>query len=186
MVLANRPWRLVRDLSKVLVTTLASAGFFVVNANAWAIADQLSAGRHLLITGLAVGGLGLWLVIAHGLWDAPGRSNDPAVTRRVDAATTATLVLGLTFGFFVLWAAVLLAMVLVVPDGYMASNLEHAADIEDYLVAAWFASSMATVVGAIGSGLEDDDEVHDTIKRYRPRPSDGRRSGPAGASTPSD
>jgi hypothetical protein len=31
MVVANRPWRLVRDLSKGLVVTLASAGFFIVS-----------------------------------------------------------------------------------------------------------------------------------------------------------
>jgi hypothetical protein len=29
---------------------------------------------------------------------------------------------------------------------------------------------MATVVGAIGSGLESDEEVRDTISRYRPHP----------------
>ena len=35
MVRENRPHRLVRDLSKVLVATLASAGFFVTNSDAW-------------------------------------------------------------------------------------------------------------------------------------------------------
>src|SRR3954467_1774570 len=61
MVRANRPWRLVRDLSKVLVATLASAGFFIVNSNAWGIADQLAAPILLLIAVLTVGGLGAWL-----------------------------------------------------------------------------------------------------------------------------
>ena len=56
MVLANRPYRLVRDLSKVLVATLASAGFFIVNSNAWGIADQLAFPRLLVIMVLAVGG----------------------------------------------------------------------------------------------------------------------------------
>lgn len=167
MTLANRPWRLVRDLSKVLVATLASAGFFIVNANAWTIADQISVARHLIITVLAVGGLGVWLVIAHGLWERPASSDDPTAIRRVNTATALTLLLGLLFAFCVLWVSVLLAMVLVVPEGFAATNLKHSADAEDYIVAAWFAASMATVVGAIGSGLESDDEVHDTITRYR-------------------
>jgi hypothetical protein len=59
MVLANRPWRMVRDLSKVLVATLGSAGFFIINANAWGIADPLAIPTLLLITLLAVGGLGV-------------------------------------------------------------------------------------------------------------------------------
>jgi hypothetical protein len=170
MVLANRPWRLVRDLSKVLVATLASAGFFIVNSNAWGIADQLSVPRLLLIAVLAVGGLGVWLVVAHGLWEQPSQSGDPAVTQRVNAATTLTLVLGLLFAYLVLYVVVLLVMALVVPDRFMGSNLGHPAGIAEYAGAAWFATSMATVVGAIGSGLESDEEVHETISRYRPEP----------------
>ena len=170
MVLANRPWRLVRDLSKVLVATLASAGFFLVNSNAWGIADQLSVPRLLLIAVLAVGGLGVWLVIAHGLWEQPSHSGDPAVTQRVNAATTLTLLLGLLFAYLVLYIVVLAAMALVVPERFMTSSLGHSAGIEHYAAAAWFATSMATVVGAIGSGLESDEEVHETISRYRPEP----------------
>src|SRR3954469_1173747 len=74
MVLANLPWRLVRDLSKVLVATLASAGFFLVNSNAWGIADQLAVPSLVLIAVLAVGGLGVWLVVAHSLWEEPAEA----------------------------------------------------------------------------------------------------------------
>jgi lysylphosphatidylglycerol synthetase-like protein (DUF2156 family) len=169
MVLANRPWRLVRDLSKVLVATLASAGFFIVNSNAWGIADQLAAPILLLIAVLAVGGLGVWLVVAHSLWEQPSQSRDRTLTQRANAATVLTLLLGLLFGYLVLYAAVLAAMALVVPERFMTSNLGHPAGVGDYLAAAWFATSMATVVGAIGSGLESDEEVRETISRYRPR-----------------
>jgi hypothetical protein len=175
MVLTNRPYRLVRDLSKVLVATLASAGFFIVNANAWGIADQLAVPRLLVIMVLAVGGLGTWLIVAHSLWERPDHARDPAVVRRANAATVVTLLLGLLFSYLVLYVAVLAGMVLVVPERFMATNLGHPVGFADYAGAAWFAASMATVVGAIGSGLEDDEEVHRTISRYRPRtPQDPR------------
>jgi hypothetical protein len=170
MVLANRPWRLVRDLSKVLVATLASAGFFIVNSNAWGIADQLAFPLLLLIAVLAVGGLGVWLAVAHSLWEQSSHRRDPALTNRVNAATTLTLLLGLLFAYAVLYVVVLASMALVVPSRFMASNLGHPAQFGDYAAAAWFAASMAVVVGAIGSGLESDEEVHDTISRYRPEP----------------
>lgn len=180
MVLANRPWRLVRDLSKVLVATLASAGFFIINSNAWGISDQLAAPLLLLIAVLAVGGLGAWLVVAHSLWERPSRARHRELTRRANAATALTLLLGLLFNYFVLYVLVLAAMALVVPHHFMASNLGHAAGVGDYAAAAWFAASMATVVGAIGSGLESDEEVRDTISRYRPRlPDESRRGSPA-------
>src|SRR5215212_11797092 len=129
MVRANRPWRLVRDLSKVLVATLASAGFFIVNSNAWGIADQLTFPALLLIAVLALGGLGVWLVVAHSLWEPPSQSRDRALVRRANAATALTLLLGLLFGYLVLYVVVLAAMALVVPDRFMTSNLGHATGI---------------------------------------------------------
>jgi len=169
MVRANRPHRLVRDLSKVLVATLASAGFFIVNSNAWGIADRLAVPSLVLIALLAIGGLGVWLVVAHSLWEQPSESHDPAFTRRANAATSITLLLGLAFSYLVLYIAVLASMALVVPDQIMTASLGHPAGVWDYAAIAWFATSMATVVGAIGSGLESDEEVSETISRYRPR-----------------
>src|SRR4051812_12131898 len=94
MVVADRPYPLVRDLVKLLVATLASAGFFLVNSNAWGIADQLGVPRLLLIAVLAVGGLGAWLVVAHSLWEQPSQSRDPELTQRANTATALTLLLG--------------------------------------------------------------------------------------------
>lgn len=169
MVRANRPHRLVRDLSKVLVATLASAGFFIVNSDAWGIADQLGAPSLVIIALLAIGGLGVWLVVAHSLWQQPSESHDPDFTRRANAATSITLLLGLAFSYLVLYIAVLASMALVVPDQFITASLSHPVGIWDYAAVAWFATSMATVVGAIGSGLESDEEVSETISRYRPR-----------------
>jgi hypothetical protein len=170
MVVANRPWRLVGDLSKVLVATLATAGFFIINSNAWSISDQLETLRLLVVAVAALSGLGVWLVVAHSLWERPSQSDNPTLTKRVNAATAVTLFLGLVFGYCVLYLVVLAATALVVPDGYMAQNLGHDAGFEDYVAAAWLTSSLATVAGAIGSGLESDDEVRETVSRYRPVP----------------
>jgi hypothetical protein len=169
MVLANRPWRLVRDLSKVLVATMASAGFFIINSNNWSISDQLGTGSLVLIMVLAVGGLGLWLTIAHALWERPSEAREPALVKRANVATGLTLLIGLLLGYVVLFLAVLAVMALAVPKAFVASTLGHGVAAGEYLTAAWLAASMATVVGAIGSGLESDGEVRETINRYRPK-----------------
>jgi hypothetical protein len=168
MVLENRPWRLPRDLSKVLVATLASAGFFIINSNNWSISDQLGTASLVVIMVLAVVGLGVWMTVAHSLWERPSEARDPAVVKRANAATGLTLLIGLLLGYVVLFAAVLAVMALAVPEGFVSSTLGHDTSTEEYLTAAWLAASMATVVGAIGSGLESDDEVRETISRYRP------------------
>src|SRR5215210_3702889 len=115
------------SIAQMLVATLATAGFFIINSNAWAIADQLPAERLLLIALAALGGLGVWLVVAHSLWDRPSQSDSPAVTKRVNTATALTLFLGLLFGYAVLYLVVLAATAIAVPDGYMAQNLGHRA-----------------------------------------------------------
>jgi uncharacterized membrane protein YraQ (UPF0718 family) len=170
MVVANRPWRLVGDLSKILVAAIATAGFFITNSNAWAISDQLGAWRLFLVALAAFVGLVVWIIVAHSLWEPPSASDDRAATKRVNVATVLTLALGLLLGYVVLYLLVLAAMELAVPDSFVAQNLGHGAGTEDYIAAAWFATSLATVAGALGSGLESDDEVRETVSRYRPRP----------------
>src|SRR3954468_8198768 len=91
MVVANRPWRLVRDLSKVLVAAIATAGFFITNSNAWTISDQLGGWRLFLVRPAAFAGLLVWIIIAHSLWEPASRSDDPAAAKRVNAATVLTL-----------------------------------------------------------------------------------------------
>jgi hypothetical protein len=177
MVVANRPWRLVRDLSKVLVAAVATAGFFVTNSNAWTISDQLEGWRLLLVALAAFAGLLVWIIVAHGLWERPSASEQPDATKLVNAATVLTLALGLLLGFVVLYLMVLGAMALAIPASFAAESIGHEAGAADYLLAAWFATSMATVAGALGSGLESDEEVRETVSRYRPRL--GRDSSPA-------
>jgi len=170
MVVANRPWRLVRDLSKVLVAAIATAGFFITNSNAWAISDKLEAWRLVLVALMAFSGLVVWIVVAHSLWEQPAESDDPAAMKRVNVATFLTLALGVLSGFVVLYLLVLAAMVLAVPDSFAAQSVGHGVGSEEYIAAAWFATSLATVAGALGSGLESDDEVRETVSRYRPQP----------------
>jgi hypothetical protein len=170
MVVANRPWRLVGDLSKVLVAAVATAGFFVTNSNLWGISDKVGGWRLLVVALAAFTGLVAWIVIAHSLWERSAASDDPALTKRVNAATVLTLGLGLLLGYVVLYLLVLAAMGIAVPRAFVAKNLGHPVGTLDYIAAAWLAASLATVAGALGSGLESDDEVRETVSRYRPRP----------------
>lgn len=103
MVLANRPWKLVSDLSTMIAATLGTAAFLVINSNAWGLADQLSALRPLLLSVLSVLVLATWLIVSHGLWERPTDSADHQRARRANAATLLTLFSGLLLGYLVLF-----------------------------------------------------------------------------------
>jgi hypothetical protein len=172
MVLSSRPWRLVRDLSKVLAATLATAAFLVITSSVPPLADQLGPVRMAVLMVLAVGLLAVWLVVAHGLWERRSGEADRARVRRVNAATVLTLSVGLLFGYLVLFAAVLLASALTLTGTYLESNIGHPVGIEEYLELTWLVCSLATVAGAIGSGFETDDDIRDVIRHLRRRPED--------------
>jgi hypothetical protein len=45
------------------------------------------------------------------------------------------------------------------PPGLFGRTVEHRVGVVDYLLLAWLLASIATIGGAIGSGLEDDSAV---------------------------
>jgi hypothetical protein len=52
----------------------------------------------------------------------------------------------------------------------LEQNIGHPVGLRDYLTLAWIISSMATVGGAIGSGLEDEEDVRAAAYGYHPTP----------------
>ncbi len=71
MVRANRPWRLVTGLSKVLVGAFATGAFALSTSTIWSFADTMGGWRLCAATILSTVALILWLVIDHELWERP-------------------------------------------------------------------------------------------------------------------
>jgi hypothetical protein len=76
----------------------------------------------------------------------------------------------------------LLGAALVIDSGVMAQALGHGAGIADYAALAWTASSLGTVAGGLGAGLESDQAVREAAYGYRAeRTSEGESRVPARA-----
>jgi hypothetical protein len=73
-------------------------------------------------------------------------------------------VLALYAALFVL---ALPAALLLVPRSLFSAALEHRIDVSDYLELAWLISSLATLGGALGAGLETDEAVRQAAYTYR-------------------
>jgi hypothetical protein len=167
MVRANRPWRLIVRLSRALAAATAAVGFALVTSDLWVLADALNWVRLLVLTVLSVGAMVVWLIVAHRLWEARQGRRSRQQTVLFNAATTLTLLLGAASLYAALFALTLGAAALVIDAGVLGKALGHHAEVGDYAALAWMASSLATIAGGLGAGLESDEAVREAAYGYR-------------------
>ena len=167
MVRANQPWRLTLRLSRALTAAVATGVFALVTSDIWALADAYGPGRLATLGLTSVLAVTTTLITGAGLWE---RARHRRVREQVvlfNLATTATVVLGVTALYVALFVLSLLgAALLVVPD-LLTGALAHDAGAGEYAKLAWLTTTLATVGGALGAGLETDEAVREAAYTYR-------------------
>ncbi|MDR6324550.1 hypothetical protein [Actinoplanes couchii] len=166
MIRANRPWRLAAGLSRSLTAAVAAGVFALLTPDIWRFADAAGSWRLTGIAVAAVVAVIVTLIVGGGLWERVDRTGQRRQVALFNAATTATVIIGVGALYTTLFIlAIALTAVFVLP-GLLSEALAHPVGIGDYLHLAWFTSSLATVGGALGAGLETDDAVHQAAYTY--------------------
>ena len=176
MIRANRPWRLIVRLSRALAAAAAAMALALVTSDLWKLSDALDWIRLLALMVLSVGATVLWLIVSHRLWERPRARASREQTVLFNVATTLTLLLGVAFLYAALFAMTFLGAALVIDSGVMAQALGHDASIGDYAALAWMASSLGTIAGGLGAGLESDEAVREAAYGYRAERTSERES----------
>ncbi|WP_433605469.1 hypothetical protein ACQP2P_27415 [Dactylosporangium sp. CA-139114] len=174
MVRANRPGRALLGLSKLLVGALGTAAFALTTNNVWKMGAALGGLRLTVIMLVALTALVTWLIVAHDLWEQPDEQTPAELARLFNLGTILTLTLASTVSYLALFIGTVLAAGLLIDTSVLQQTLQRPVGLTDYLTLAWIGSSLATVGGAIGSGLEDEDRVRAAAYGYHPEPG-GRR-----------
>ncbi|MET7668350.1 hypothetical protein [Micromonospora luteifusca] len=170
MVKANRPGRALLGLSKLLVGAFGTAAFALTTDTIWQMGDALGGLRLAAIMVLGLTALVAWLIVAHDLWEKPDRETPAELARQFNLGTILTLALATAVSYLVLFAGTVLAAALLIDTSVLEQTLQRPVDFTDYLTLAWITSSLATVGGAIGSGLENEDTVRAAAYGYHPKP----------------
>ncbi|MGW0295044.1 hypothetical protein [Streptomyces tuirus] len=161
MVRANRPWRLVPGLSKALAAALATGAVATVNSTVWTLAASLGTPRLVIATVGSVAIMIGWLIIDADLWHTATESSPEARQRArlYNASTVLTVGIGVLVCYVGLMV-INLAWALFILNGQAFKAVTRTPlDAEQYLTLSWFVASVATVGGALGSGLESDDAI---------------------------
>jgi len=170
MVRANRPGRALLGLSKLLVGAFGTAAFSLATNSIWQMGDALDGLRLTVIMLLSVAALVGWLVFTHHLWEKPSPDTPAGLARLFNLGTVTTLGLAAAVSYAVLFVGTLGAAALLIDPSVLGQNIGHPVGLGDYLTLAWIISSMATIGGAIGSGLEDEEHVRAAAYGYHPTP----------------
>ncbi|GAA4981017.1 hypothetical protein [Kineococcus glutinatus] len=182
MVRTNRPWRLAAHLSRALVAAVTTGVFALITPDVWRLADSLGAWRLSVVALASVAAIVVTLLVGAGLWE---RAHHRGVREQValfNIATTVTVLIGVLALYGALFALSLAAALLLVVPSLLAEGLGHPVGFADHLQLVWLTSSLATVGGALGAGLEADETVRQAAYAYR---SDGSAEDLVGERPPS-
>ncbi|WP_225752789.1 hypothetical protein [Actinotalea sp. Marseille-Q4924] len=159
MVRANRPWRLLAPLSRALTAAGAAAVLTLVTTDLWLLADAFGVGRLLLLAVLSVVAVSVALIVGAHLWERPRRARERRQVTLFNLATAGTVLVGVLVLHLALLLLALLGAALLVDADVLAGVIGRDPDGGTWWRLAWLTASLATVAGAIGAGLEDDDDV---------------------------
>ncbi|MFG2265937.1 hypothetical protein [Streptomyces sp. NPDC048720] len=175
MVRSNQPWRLVPGLSKALAAALATGAVATVNSTLWSLSGALSTLRLVIAM---VGSVALmigWLVVDAHLWhrSADDSPEERKRTALYNASTVVTLGIGVLVCYAGLMVINLVWALFILNDQVFASMTRTPLHATEYWTLSWFVASVATVGGALGSGLESDEAIR--AAAYSKREQERRR-----------
>ncbi|OWA05392.1 hypothetical protein B9W62_22355 [Streptomyces sp. CS113] len=161
MVRANRPWRLVTGLSKALAAALATGAIATLDSTTWSLAEALSAPRLVIAMVGSVGLMTGWLIVDGELWhrSTEGSLEARQRARLYNASTVVTVGIGALVCYVGLMVINLVWALFILNDQVFASMTRSPLHATEYLTLSWFVASVATVGGALGSGLESDEAI---------------------------
>ncbi|MEU5322075.1 hypothetical protein AB0G67_35795 [Streptomyces sp. NPDC021056] len=176
MVRANRPWRLVPGLSKALAAALATGAVATVNSTVWSLAASLSTPRLVIAMAGSVAIMIGWLIVDAELWHRSAETSREAKQRArlYNASTVVTVGIGVLVCYVGLMVINWVWALFILNDQVFASATRNPLHAEEYLTLSWFVASVATVGGALGSGLESDEAIR--AAAYSKREQERRRT----------
>ena len=80
-----------------------------------------------------------------------------------------TISAAVLLAYAILFALLFVAAWVFVPGSYFQSTLKHPIGFGEYLTLSWLGASLATVAGALGASLEDEERVRAASYGYRQR-----------------
>jgi hypothetical protein len=169
MVLANRPWKMLPAFKGAIAAAFATGAYVLAISSMWLLADAVGFWRLLLLMVTAIVAMVVWIIIAHHLWERPEDRERREWASLYNGVSVLTISAAVLLAYAILFLLLFVAAWIFVPGGYFQSTLKHPVGIGEYLTLSWLGASLATVAGALGASLEDEERVRAASYGYRQR-----------------
>jgi hypothetical protein len=170
MVRTNEPWRLVLGMRSALAAVLGTSAYLTLTSTtSWQLATRLGVPKLTVTLLVAVALMVAWIIGAHHLWEHARDEGEREETILFNASTVLTLSIGVLVMSGAVYVVTLLGSLFFLEDSILGSTLGRPPTLGDHLALAWLATGLATVAGALGSGLDSEDAVRRAAYGYRER-----------------
>jgi hypothetical protein len=159
MVYANRPWRLAAGMSKMMMAAFAAGAVSLAYPTMWQLSATMGPWRLGTATILASAAMIAWLILDHKLWERPQSAEERERAALYNTATVVTLAFGVATLHVALFLLLLVTAWWTLPPELVAENIRRPVGLSTLLLMAWLVAAVATLGGALGSGMEDDKAV---------------------------
>ncbi|KGP71626.1 hypothetical protein [Pontibacillus yanchengensis] len=169
MTFANRPWTALGSFRRVLALAFATGSYISIFKTPWKLSVTYSNERFILLMVIAILSMVAWVIFAHNLWEKPTTRGDKRLRRLYNRTTFLTLCVTVVINYVVLSIMFLGAIAIFVsPELFRAfTGLKEEPSVLYYFQLAWLVTSLGTLTGAIGAGLEDESVIRDITYGYR-------------------
>ena len=168
MVNANRPWELFRAFLKILIIAFTTGSYALVFPTLWQMSTNYSIGRAAVMTIVSILALVTWVIISNKLWERKMDEDKGFIRRLYNATTFFTMLLTVCMYYIVLFIMFTTITLFLIPPAQVASNISaSSAHLTDYLFTTWIGTSISIIIGALGTGLDNEDVVLNSAYGYR-------------------
>lgn len=167
MVYANEPWTIFPSFKTTAVTAVATGSYGLIFASMWELGEHASTIRLIVLSLVAMSLLSGWIIVSHSLWQPHSGASSQFLTTLYNATTVITIGTGVLFAYAMIYLVLLFESAIFMPPSLLASRLEMPVNALNYVTATWVTTSVATLAGALGAGLEDTERVRQATFSWR-------------------
>ncbi|WP_082233076.1 hypothetical protein [Halobacillus massiliensis] len=169
MVRANRPWEMFPAFMKVVIIAFTTGSYALVFPTLWQLSNNYGIWRMAMLSIVSILAMVGWIILAHRLWEKKPDDGSGYLSRLYNMATVLTLFITVSMYYVLLFLLFSVAVIVIIPFGMLESQLSGATGFINYFYIAWTVTSIAIIIGALGSALEDESVVLSSTYGYRQR-----------------